>query len=71
MYKKLLVPYIFQEGTQAVYETIAYQVWKTLLVATELNASYCKRLMRKRWTSPGFLIDFFQKQSASFHLWLP
>lgn len=61
MYKKLLIPHIFQEGTQAFYEIITYQVLKTLLLAIELNVSYYKRLMRKRWTIPGFLTDFFQK----------
>lgn len=48
MYKKLLIPHIFQEGTQAFYEIITYQVLKTLLLAIELNVSYYKRLMRKR-----------------------
>ena len=38
MYEKLLIPYIFLEGTQVFYETITYQVFKKLLLAIELNA---------------------------------
>ena len=38
MCEKILISYIFLEGPQAFYETILYQVLKTLLLAVELNA---------------------------------
>lgn len=37
MYKKLLIPHIFPDDTQAFYKMITYQILKKLFLSIELK----------------------------------